>query len=112
MRVATTIAYLDYIKFVVITTTTSHIKVAVTRVDNNTSLNKCTIVKRGTRRVTTYYIYNKKSTIGSIQSIATTNTSYYSIDRSNYNTTRLTSNFSLARLKISLDLPFLTYFDP
>ncbi len=65
----------------------SCIKDAIIGVDNNTTINK------GTRRATTNFVYNKELDIGSIQSITTIDRSNYSIDSSDYSTTRSISKF-------------------
>jgi len=53
-------AYSYYIKFVVRIITTSDIKVVVKGANNNTSINE------NTRKITTYFVYNKELDIGLI----------------------------------------------
>jgi hypothetical protein len=45
---------------------TSDIRIAVTKIDNNTSLNNYTTVIKSTRRKTIDSTYNRESNIGSI----------------------------------------------
>ncbi len=73
-------AYSYYIKFVVRIITTSDIKVVVKGANNNTSINE------NTRKITTYFVYNKELDIGLIWSTTC-------IDRSYCTTTRSTSHF-------------------
>jgi hypothetical protein len=84
--IVTTWANSNYIKSTVTTITINHIRVAVIGVDINTSSNNNTTFNRSTRRVTTYFVYNKELAIGSIWNIV-------GIDRSNYGIAKLVLDF-------------------
>jgi hypothetical protein len=67
IKVATTKADSNHIRFIVTTIDTSHIKVAIIGVDNNKSTNKCTSINKGTRNSTIIdFEHNRKSTFDSI----------------------------------------------